>query len=83
MFWILLFFMKIFLFRVKWLIVDESDRLFEGGEKGFRDQMAEIYSACSNPEIRRAFFSATFAHDLQEWCKLNLDNLAMVSIGAK
>ena len=75
------FFFK--LFSVEWLVVDESDKLFEEGRQGFRDQLGAIYRACESSHIRRAFFSATFAHDVQEWCKLNLDNVVMLNIGPK
>lgn len=65
------------------MIVDESDKLFEEGRQGFRDQLGAIYRACDSQQIRRAFFSATFAFDVQEWCKLNLDNVVMLTIGQK
>ncbi|XP_060079542.1 probable ATP-dependent RNA helicase DDX52 [Ylistrum balloti] len=68
---------------VEWLVVDESDKLFEEGKTGFRDQLAEIYKACDGPNLRRAMFSATFAFDVEEWCKLNLDNVIQAYIGAK
>lgn len=68
---------------VEWLVVDESDRLFEGGARGFRDQLAAVYRACTGPNIRRALFSATFSHDVQHWCKLNLNNVAMVTVGIR
>ena len=42
-----------------------------------------IYKACSNPKVRRALFSATFAVEVEEWCKEHLDHLAEVSIGAR
>ncbi|GFO34726.1 ATP-dependent RNA helicase ddx52 [Plakobranchus ocellatus] len=69
--------------NVEWLIVDESDKLFEAGKRGFRDQLGAIYTACSSPKLHRAMFSATFAQDVEEWCKLNLDNVVQVYIGAK
>jgi len=69
--------------NVEWLIVDESDRLFEAGEHGFRDQLATIYTACTSPKIHRALFSATFAYEVETWCKLNLNNVAMVSVGIR
>ncbi|XP_042223885.1 probable ATP-dependent RNA helicase DDX52 isoform X1 [Homarus americanus] len=69
--------------NVEWLVIDESDRLFEAGEHGFRDQLAVVYQACTGPNIRRALFSATFAHEVQDWCKLNLNNVAMVSVGIR
>ncbi|XP_023232182.1 probable ATP-dependent RNA helicase DDX52 [Centruroides sculpturatus] len=68
---------------VEWLIIDESDKLFEAGEDGFRDQLAIIYKACDSINVRRAMFSATFAYDVEQWCKLNLDNVVTVSIGIR
>ncbi|XP_048338228.1 probable ATP-dependent RNA helicase DDX52, partial [Sphaerodactylus townsendi] len=69
--------------RVEWLVVDESDKLFEDGKTGFRDQLATIFLACTSPLVKRAMFSATFAHDVEQWCKLNLDSVVSVSIGAR
>nr|XP_061801658.1 probable ATP-dependent RNA helicase DDX52 [Nerophis lumbriciformis] len=66
---------------VEWLVVDESDKLFEDGKTGFRDQLAVIFLACSNAKARRAFFSATCTQDVEKWCRLNLDNLVSVNIG--
>uniref|UniRef100_A0A8B9GIZ2 Probable ATP-dependent RNA helicase DDX52 n=3 Tax=Amazona TaxID=12929 RepID=A0A8B9GIZ2_9PSIT len=68
---------------VEWLVVDESDKLFEDGKSGFRDQLAFIFLACTSHVVRRALFSATFAHDVEEWCKLNLDSVVLVSVGAR
>ncbi|XP_033924971.1 probable ATP-dependent RNA helicase DDX52 isoform X1 [Melopsittacus undulatus] len=68
---------------VEWLVVDESDKLFEDGKSGFREQLASIFLACTSPVVRRALFSATFAHDVEEWCKLNLDSVVLVSVGAR
>ncbi|KAJ1185525.1 hypothetical protein NDU88_002317 [Pleurodeles waltl] len=69
--------------RVEWLVVDESDKLFEEGKTGFRDQLASIFLACTSHNVKRAMFSATFAHDVEQWCKLHLDNVISVSIGAR
>ncbi|KAI2651066.1 putative ATP-dependent RNA helicase DDX52 [Labeo rohita] len=52
---------------VEWLVVDESDKLFEDGKKGFREQLATIFLACTSPKIHRVLFSATFATDVEEW----------------
>ncbi|XP_005233748.1 probable ATP-dependent RNA helicase DDX52 [Falco peregrinus] len=68
---------------VEWLVVDESDKLFEDGKSGFRDQLASIFLACTSHLVRRALFSATFAHDVEEWCKLSLDSVVLVSVGAR
>ncbi|KAJ3589801.1 hypothetical protein NHX12_010642 [Muraenolepis orangiensis] len=69
--------------RVEWLVVDESDKLFEGGKRGFRDQLATVFLACSCPRVRRAFFSATCTADVDKWCRLNLDNLVSVNVGQR
>ncbi|XP_065503173.1 probable ATP-dependent RNA helicase DDX52 [Caloenas nicobarica] len=68
---------------VEWLVVDESDKLFEDGKSGFRDQLASVFLACTSHLVRRALFSATFAQDVEEWCKLNLDSVVLVSVGAR
>ncbi|CAI8027584.1 Probable ATP-dependent RNA helicase DDX52 [Geodia barretti] len=46
---------------VEWLVLDEADKLFEDGpsDSGFRNQVAQIYSACDNPKVKHALFSAT------------------------
>lgn len=68
---------------VEWLIVDESDKLFEDGKTGFREQLAAVFLACSGSKVRRAFFSATCSPDVEQWCRLNLDNLVSVNIGRR
>uniref|UniRef100_H3BZU3 Probable ATP-dependent RNA helicase DDX52 n=1 Tax=Tetraodon nigroviridis TaxID=99883 RepID=H3BZU3_TETNG len=68
---------------VEWLVVDESDKLFEDGKTGFREQLATIFLACSGSKVRRAFFSATCTSDVEQWCRLNLDNLVSVNIGPR
>lgn len=68
---------------VEWLVVDESDRLFEDGQRGFREQLATIYQACTAPSVTQALFSATFAQSVQDWCRLNLHNMAMVTVGLR
>ncbi len=68
---------------VEWLIVDESDKLFEAGPRGFREQLGVIYRACDQANVRRGMFSATLAVEVENWCKLNLDNVVTVAIGAR
>lgn len=74
---------QISLHTVEWLVVDESDKLFEDGKTGFRDQLAVIYKACDSSNLCRAMFSATFAFDVEEWCRLNLDNVIQIYVGAR
>ena len=68
--------------RVEWLVVDEADKLFEAGVSGFREQLAAIHRACSGPGLRRAMFSATLGPEVEAWCRLNMDNLVRVRVGA-
>ena len=71
-----------YLSSAEFLIVDESDKLFEAGPKGFRDQLAAVYRACPS-SVQRAMFSATLVPEVEQWCKLNLDNLVSVTIGVR
>ncbi|XP_040575525.1 probable ATP-dependent RNA helicase DDX52 [Lepeophtheirus salmonis] len=67
---------------LEWLIVDESDKLFEDkGKASFREQLAVVYKACMSS--KKAFFSATLATDVENWCKTNLDNAVSVTIGIR
>nr|CAD7572884.1 unnamed protein product [Timema californicum] len=66
---------------VEWLVVDESDKLFESGAKGFRDQLATIYNACDSTTLKRAMFSATSTPDVARWARKNLTDLALVTVG--
>lgn len=83
---------------LRWLVVDESDRLFEhlSDKHNFRVQvcsvikiaatyfqLATIYKTCSGKFTKRAFFSATFSYEVEEWCKENLNNVAMLCIGER
>lgn len=71
----------IIFFSVEWLIVDESDKLFEAGVRGFRDQLACIYQACDSKNVKRAMFSATYTTEVAKWCRKNLQNLVSVTVG--
>ena len=68
---------------LEWMIIDEADRLFEDGEKGFRKQLAKIYKACDNPKLKHGLFSATYTNEVEQWCKLNLNNMIQISIGRR
>merc|ERR1719400_1855160 len=68
--------------KVEMLVVDEADKLFEAGERGFREQLGAIYTACSGGQVVRAMFSATLGPEVETWARLNLDNMVKVRIGA-
>ncbi|XP_078042091.1 DExD-box helicase 52 [Augochlora pura] len=67
--------------NVKWLVVDEADKLFEDGTRSFRDQLEEILKACTNQNLRTAMFSATNTPVVTKWCRQNLKSLVMVTVG--
>ncbi|KAK2582577.1 hypothetical protein KPH14_004865 [Odynerus spinipes] len=69
--------------NVEWLIVDEADKLFEDGMRGFRDQLEEISTACTHPNLRRALFSATTTPAVTKWCRKNLKGLVTVTVGQR
>ncbi|XP_014259221.1 probable ATP-dependent RNA helicase DDX52 [Cimex lectularius] len=68
---------------VEWLIVDECDKLFEVGVRGFRDQLAEIYTSCDNSILKRAMFSATYTVHVAEWCRKNLHRVISITVGQR
>ncbi|XP_046825409.1 probable ATP-dependent RNA helicase DDX52 [Vespa crabro] len=69
--------------NVQWLIVDEADKLFEDGMRGFRDQLEEISTACTNSNLHRALFSATTTPVVTKWCRKNLKGLITVTVGQR
>ncbi|XP_033226158.1 probable ATP-dependent RNA helicase DDX52 [Belonocnema kinseyi] len=69
--------------NVEWLVVDEADKLFEEGTRGFRDQLNEISKACTNPNLRRAMFSATNTPAVTRWCREHLKGWITVTVGLR
>ncbi|UYV72246.1 DDX52 [Cordylochernes scorpioides] len=70
--------------KVKWLVVDECDKLFEAKhENSFRSQLATIYKACCGKNIRRALFSATYMAEVETWTQQYLNSPAVFYIGQK
>ena len=72
---------KLSLEKVRLLVVDECDHLFE---EGFQEQLGFIYSACTESAgVQRALFSATCAQQVEEFCRAHLDSHITLSVGAK
>ncbi|KAL1454221.1 hypothetical protein WDU94_010497, partial [Cyamophila willieti] len=67
--------------NVEWLIVDESDKLFESGVRGFRDQLAVIYSACSHQGLKRGMFSATHTEEVAKWVRKKVKGRVQITVG--
>jgi len=68
---------------VEWLVVDESDKLFEEGVRGFRAQLEELYASCDQEKLKRCMFSATYTVPVAKWCKANLKSYVSVTIGVR
>uniref|UniRef100_A0AC34GWQ7 RNA helicase n=1 Tax=Panagrolaimus sp. ES5 TaxID=591445 RepID=A0AC34GWQ7_9BILA len=71
--------------KLNWIIVDESDKLFDDheGSTNFREKLGKIFKWCDGSITRKAFFSATFSHEVEHWCKEHLVNVAMICIGSR
>uniref|UniRef100_A0A8D9A209 Probable ATP-dependent RNA helicase DDX52 n=1 Tax=Cacopsylla melanoneura TaxID=428564 RepID=A0A8D9A209_9HEMI len=69
--------------NVEWLIVDESDKLFESGVRGFRDQLAVIYSACSHQGLKRGMFSATHTEEVAKWVRKKVKRRVQITVGLR
>ncbi|KAJ3663059.1 hypothetical protein Zmor_007368 [Zophobas morio] len=69
--------------NIKWLIIDEADKLFETGNRGFREQLDQILLACTNKEKKIAMFSATYTPVVAKWCVHNMKGLIRITIGQR
>ncbi|KAM3957778.1 DExD-box helicase 52 [Aphomia sociella] len=70
--------------KVRWLIIDEADKLFEGSEEqvsDFRQQLEQILSACGGKQRRVGMFSATHAPPAARWSRRHLRGLIDVTVG--
>ncbi|XP_020576568.1 DEAD-box ATP-dependent RNA helicase 57 isoform X2 [Phalaenopsis equestris] len=71
---------KLDLNRVEYLVLDESDKLFE---LGFVEQIDSIVKACSNPSIVRCLFSATLPDSVEELARTIMHDAIRVIVGRK
>ncbi|KAH7420670.1 hypothetical protein KP509_13G016400 [Ceratopteris richardii] len=71
---------RINLSSVEYLILDESDKLFE---LGFVEQIDAIVNACSNPKIVRSLFSATLPDAVEELARSIMHDAVRIIIGEK
>ncbi|XP_016956291.1 probable ATP-dependent RNA helicase DDX52 [Drosophila biarmipes] len=68
---------------VEWFVLDEADRLMEEGKNNFKEQLDDIYAACSHPSKCVAFFSATYTVPVAKWALRHLKNLVRITIGVQ
>lgn len=71
---------KLDLSRVIYLVLDESDKLFE---LGFVEQIDSVVKACSNPAIIRSLFSATLPDSVEELARSIMHDAVRVIVGKK
>ncbi|KAJ4828873.1 DEAD-box ATP-dependent RNA helicase 57 [Turnera subulata] len=71
---------KIDLSRVEYLVLDESDKLFE---LGLLKQIDSVVKACSNPSVVRSLFSATLPDKVEELARTVMHDAVRVIIGRK
>ncbi|KAL2487467.1 DEAD-box ATP-dependent RNA helicase 57 [Abeliophyllum distichum] len=71
---------KLDLSKVEFLVLDESDKLFE---LGLVEQVDAVVKACSNPSILRSLFSATLPDTVEELARTIMHDAVRVIIGRK
>jgi ATP-dependent RNA helicase DDX52/ROK1 len=71
---------KLDLSKVEYLVLDESDKLFE---LGLVEQVDAVVKACSNPSILRSLFSATLPDSVEELARTIMHDAVRVIIGRK
>ncbi|AYO42843.1 ATP-dependent RNA helicase ROK1 [Malassezia restricta CBS 7877] len=71
---------EVALHRVEMLVLDEADRLLE---QGFLTQTDEILAACTNPNLRKALFSATLPAGVEELARTFMVDECRVLVGQK
>ncbi|GLT87314.1 hypothetical protein SLE2022_054030 [Rubroshorea leprosula] len=71
---------KIDLSRVEYLVLDESDKLFE---LGLLKQIDSVVKACSNPSIIRSLFSATLPDFVEDLARTIMHDAVRVIVGRK
>lgn len=65
---------------VKWIVIDEVDKLFEESNQSFKDDLEEILAACTSEERKFALFSATTTKEMTPFVHANLKDFATVNI---
>lgn len=71
---------KIDLSRVEYLVLDESDKLFE---RSLLEQTDSVVKACSNPSIIRSLFSATLPGFVEDVARTVMHDAVRVIVGDK
>lgn len=65
---------------MEYLVLDESDKMFE---LGLVKQVDTVVKACSHPSIMRSLFSATLPDSVEELARTLMHDAVRVIIGRK
>lgn len=71
---------KLDLSRVKYLVLDEADKLFE---LGFMEQIDSVVKACSRTTVVRSLFSATLPESVEKLASTVMVDAVRVNVGRK
>lgn len=71
---------KLDLSRVEYLVLDESDKLFE---LDLVEQVDSVVKACSNPSILRSLYSATLPDSVEELARTIMHDAVRIIVGRK
>ncbi|KAL2933789.1 DEAD-box ATP-dependent RNA helicase 57 [Bienertia sinuspersici] len=71
---------KLDLSRAEFLVLDESDKLFE---LGFMKQIDFVVKACSNPSVIRMLFSATLPDTVEDLARTLMHDAVRIIVGKK
>lgn len=66
--------------HVKWIVIDEVDKLFEESNNGFKADLDQILTTCSNEQKKFALFSATTTKEMTYFVHTYLKDFATVNI---
>ena len=71
---------KISLSNVRWLVIDEADKLFE---LNFVEQLDGVIAACTHKDIVRSLFSATLPEKVEELARSILQQPLRITVGVR
>ena len=71
---------RIDLAAVRWLVLDEADKLFE---LGFVEQIDAVVAACSHPDVCRALFSATLPEGVEALARSVMHAPLRITVGER
>ncbi|XP_026738608.1 probable ATP-dependent RNA helicase DDX52 [Trichoplusia ni] len=72
--------------KVRWLVIDEADKLFEGSadqQSDFRQQLEQVLAACGGRARRLAMLSATHTPAVAKWARHHMRGVINVTVGQR